>query len=671
MKAGIAGVGHLGYHHARIMKGLATETMIHDTDSERLKKVSEELGIKQAGSLEELVDWADALDVSCTTSAHYEVAMMALEKGVPVLVEKPLAATVEQGTEMVRISREKGVSLSVGHIERFNPAMAAVKDIIREPIFMEGHRMAGFSPRCTDVSVVMDLMIHDIDLVLWKARSRVSSIHASGVPVLTDTVDICNARIQFESGAVANLTASRISSEPKRKLRFFQKHGYISVDFGQGRVNALTLNDGAILPVPVEVKGYDALTAELSSFLSLVSTGKSLRLPGRRGLRPSGPPSPYRQNPNRASDISDEDHGLSGGALRRPEGSEVLSRLEGMAGEEVEAFGMGGTMLKKAGMELYRSMSDYAVMGFGEIARSIGKFLRLEADLLDLCRKRKPDIALLVDFPGFNMRLGKRLRKAGIPVVHYVAPQMWAWGGWRVGRLRRSTDLLLTLFSFEEEFFSSRGVNIVFTGHPLKDRISENTEKGDALGLLPGSRAQEVKKLLPPMIQAFQVLRDRGVAKRAMLAVSDHLSREAYQGAWDIPGLELVRGTGDVLEKSRAALVCSGTATLESSLHGVPFVVCYRTGKLNYLLARILVSGVDRIGMANIVAGQDVAPELIQHRATSENMVRELTPLFEDHAVWNNARRSLERVRTALGTGDPAGNAAKEIIRFAGGSLGS
>ncbi len=111
-----------------------------------------------------------------------------------------------------------------------------------------------------------------------------------------------------------------------------------------------------------------------------------------------------------------------------------------------------------------------------------------------------------------------------------------------------------------------------------------------------------------------------------MLAVSDHLSREAYQGAWDIPGLELVRGTGDVLEKSRAALVCSGTATLESSLHGVPFVVCYRTGKLNYLLARILVSGVDRIGMANIVAGQDVAPELIQHRATSENMVRELTP---------------------------------------------
>ncbi len=284
MKAGIAGVGHLGYHHARIMKGLADETMIHDTNPERLRKVSEELGIKPAGSLEELVDWADALDVSCTTSAHYEVAMMALMKGVPVLVEKPLAATVQQGTEMVRISHDRGVALSVGHIERFNPAMAAVKDIIHDPIFMEGHRMAGFSPRCTDVSVVMDLMIHDIDLVLWKAGSPVSGIHASGVPVLTDTVDICNARIQFENGAVANLTASRISSEPKRKLRFFQKHGYISVDFGERRVSALTLHNGTILPVPVVVENYDALTAELSSFLSLVTTGESSSVSGAEGL---------------------------------------------------------------------------------------------------------------------------------------------------------------------------------------------------------------------------------------------------------------------------------------------------------------------------------------------------------------------------------------------------
>lgn len=284
MKAGVTGVGHLGYHHARIMKGLADDVMIHDTDAVRLKKVSEELGIKAAGSLEELLNWADALDVPCTTSAHYDVVTAALRENIPVLVEKPIAATVEQGEEMVQLALEKNLVLAVGHIERFNPAMLAAKDIINKPIFMEGHRMAGFNARCTDVSVVMDLMIHDIDLVLWKAGSPVAAIHASGVPVLTETVDICNARIQFENGSVANLTASRISAEPKRKLRFFQKHGYVSVDFGGKEVNALKLHNGTIMPVPVIVSDGDALTAEISSFLSAVSAGTPPAVSGREGL---------------------------------------------------------------------------------------------------------------------------------------------------------------------------------------------------------------------------------------------------------------------------------------------------------------------------------------------------------------------------------------------------
>ncbi len=285
MKAGVTGVGHLGYHHARIMKILVDDVMIHDTDPARLQKVSEELGIKAAGSLEELVDWADALDVSCTTSAHYDVVMTALRNNVPVLVEKPIAATAQQGEEMVEIADEKGLVLAVGHIERFNPAMMAAGSVIEKPIFMEGHRMAGFNLRCTDVSVVMDLMIHDIDIVLWKADSPVAEIHASGVPVLTETVDICNARILFENGAVANLTASRISAEPKRKLRFFQKHGYISVDFGDRKVTALKLDGGTILPVPVNVPDGDALTAEISSFLGAVNNGTPAAVSGKEGLK--------------------------------------------------------------------------------------------------------------------------------------------------------------------------------------------------------------------------------------------------------------------------------------------------------------------------------------------------------------------------------------------------
>ncbi len=285
MKAGVTGVGHLGFHHARIMKILADEVMIHDTDPVRLQKVSEELGIRAASSVEELVEWADALDVSCTTSAHYEVVQTALKKGVPVLVEKPIAATVEQGTEMVETADEKGLVLAVGHIERFNPAMIAVNNAIQKPIFMEGHRLAGFSVRATDVSVVMDLMIHDIDIVLWKAASPVAEIHASGVPVLTETVDICNARILFENGAVANLTASRISAAPKRKLRFFQKHGYVSVDFAAREVTALQLKGGSIVPVPVTVLESDALTAEIRSFLSAVTDKTPVAVSGREGLK--------------------------------------------------------------------------------------------------------------------------------------------------------------------------------------------------------------------------------------------------------------------------------------------------------------------------------------------------------------------------------------------------
>lgn len=284
MKAGITGIGHLGYHHARIMKGLVDEVKIFDTDPARLDKVSEELGIEKANSLEELINWSDALDVSCTTSAHYDVVLQALENNTPVLVEKPLAATVAQGEEMVKLAEEKGLILAVGHIERFNPAMIAAASVVNKPIFMEGHRMAGFNVRCTDVSVVMDLMIHDIDLVLWQAASPVAEIHASGVPVLTETVDICNARILFENGAVANLTASRISAQPTRKLRFFQKHGYVSVDFGERKVSALKLDGGNILPIPMQVQEGDALTSEISSFLTAVNNKTKAAVSGLNGL---------------------------------------------------------------------------------------------------------------------------------------------------------------------------------------------------------------------------------------------------------------------------------------------------------------------------------------------------------------------------------------------------
>lgn len=351
-------------------------------------------------------------------------------------------------------------------------------------------------------------------------------------------------------------------------------------------------------------------------------------------------------------------------------GSEVLEKLRELSGSEVSAFGLGGRKLSEAGMELTRNMSDYAVMGFTEIAGSLHRFLELERHLANSVTARRPDVALLVDYPGFNMRLGRKLRSLHIPVVHYVAPQMWAWGSWRAGKLRRSCDLLLTLFNFEEDFFRNKGINAVFTGHPLGKKITENTNPGDCLGLLPGSRAQEVKYLLPPMIKAFEILRDRGIVKKAILGISDHLDPAAYSSAVGIPGLISAEGSHSVLKASRAALVCSGTATLETALHGVPFVICYKTGSITYSLAKLLVRGVNRIGMANIVAGRDVAPELIQREVTPEKITQKISPLLEEGRCRNDALDRLAMVRQNLGEGDPAENAALEIIRFTGGDNG-
>jgi lipid-A-disaccharide synthase len=342
--------------------------------------------------------------------------------------------------------------------------------------------------------------------------------------------------------------------------------------------------------------------------------------------------------------------------------SEVLGVLKKT--ESVEAFGLGGSMLAAEGMKLTHNLSSYAVMGFGEILLSLGKFLKLERELKSLCLKEKPDCVLLVDYPGFNMRFGRWARKNGFPVVHYIAPQMWAWGAWRVRKLRRSTDILLTLFAFEVPFFESRGIRAVFTGHPLKKLIPHPLTAGNALGLLPGSRHQEVEQLLPPMLQTFEALRTEGVVNKALLAVSPHLERQVYKKAEATEGVELIEGTETVLAGSCAALVCSGTATLETALCGVPFVVCYKTGAFTYTLAKHLVKGVSRIGLANIIAGTEVAPELIQSDVTPGNIIRLVEPLLNSKTAAKGAREKLALVRVALGDGDPAENAAVEIAAF-------
>ena len=233
LKVGVLGAGHLGKIHLRLLNESKKYELIgfYDPDAINAKKVSEEFGYPYFENINTLIAAADVIDIVTPTLSHFDCAKKAIEKGKHIFIEKPITKTVAEAEALLALADENNVKGQVGHVERFNPAFTAVKDKIESPMFIECHRLAEFNPRGTDVPVVLDLMIHDIDVILSVVNSKVKDVHASGVSVISDTPDIANARVEFENGCVANLTASRISMKNMRKSRFFQKDAYISVDF--------------------------------------------------------------------------------------------------------------------------------------------------------------------------------------------------------------------------------------------------------------------------------------------------------------------------------------------------------------------------------------------------------------------------------------------------------
>ena len=245
LKVGILGAGHLGKIHLRLLNKSQKYDLVgfYDADEENAKKVEAEFGYKFFNSIESLIDAVDVVDIVTPTLSHYECAKQAISKGKHIFIEKPITNTVEEAEHIRELLSEHNLRGQVGHVERFNPAFLAVKDDIKSPMFIETHRLAEFNPRGTDVPVVLDLMIHDIDIILSIVKSKVKNISASGVAVISDTPDIANARLEFENGCVANLTASRISLKKMRKARFFQKDAYISVDFLTKKCEVVKMKD--------------------------------------------------------------------------------------------------------------------------------------------------------------------------------------------------------------------------------------------------------------------------------------------------------------------------------------------------------------------------------------------------------------------------------------------
>lgn len=245
LKIGVLGAGHLGKIHLRLLQQSEKYELVgfYDPNKEHAEKVSKEFGYKNFATIATLIHAVDVIDIVTPTLSHYKCAKVAIKSGKHIFLEKPISNTVEEAEEIIALSKEYNVKGQVGHVERFNPAFKAIKNSIENPMFIETHRLAEFNPRGTDVPVVLDLMIHDIDAILSVVKSNVKAIHASGVSVISDTPDIANARIEFENGCVANLTASRISLKNMRKSRFFQKDAYISVDFLEKKCEVVKMKD--------------------------------------------------------------------------------------------------------------------------------------------------------------------------------------------------------------------------------------------------------------------------------------------------------------------------------------------------------------------------------------------------------------------------------------------
>ncbi len=296
LKIGLIGAGHLGKIHLRILKEITNVEFVgfYDNDKEISVAVSKEFDCKSYSSVDELLSEADAVDIVTPTQSHFYYAEKAIRQLKHVFIEKPITKTIKEAEDLIKLSEEAGVKVQVGHVERYNPAFISVQDVLDNPRFIEIHRLAEFNPRGTDVPVVLDLMIHDLDIVLSIIKSKVRKINANGVPVVSDTPDIANARVEFMNGAVANFTASRISLKNMRKSRFFQQHAYISVDFLEKKSEIVQIknfdekNSNPFAPTidlgekgkkeiifdKPEIKENNAIKDELSDFVKSINENK-------------------------------------------------------------------------------------------------------------------------------------------------------------------------------------------------------------------------------------------------------------------------------------------------------------------------------------------------------------------------------------------------------------
>ncbi len=342
----------------------------------------------------------------------------------------------------------------------------------------------------------------------------------------------------------------------------------------------------------------------------------------------------------------------------------------------LDVFGVGGIHMREEGMDVVFPIERLAFMGFVEVVKNLKTVKELRAKLTNVAVERRPDAAILIDYPGFNLRFAKTLSAMGVPVIYYISPQVWAWHKGRVAKMRGVVRSMKVVFPFEVEIYRRAGIDVEFVGHPIVERIGSHLSKAEfyrrhgldpsrkLVALLPGSRRQEIETIFPVMIEAAVWLM-QGFGVQAAVGVAPNLGLgilgEYLKGSPQIVPIE--HGTYELMNHADAAIVTSGTATLETGWFGTPMVIVYKTSPLTYRIGKMLVD-VPYIGLANIVAGRKIAPELIQGDLTAERLVEEMSHLLQDPSAAQNMRRDLSVIREKLGGPGASERVAKAVLSY-------
>lgn len=348
---------------------------------------------------------------------------------------------------------------------------------------------------------------------------------------------------------------------------------------------------------------------------------------------------------------------------------------------DVKFFGVGGEKMREAGVEILQDAKDMAVLGLVEVLKRYGFFREVFYRILRAAKSRRPDAVLLIDYPGFNLRFAEQAHKLGLKVVYYVCPQVWAWHRSRIGKIAKIVDRLLVIFPFEVDVFKGTGLRVDFVGHPLIEATRKVREAADEplpwtgsprVALLPGSRRQELERILPSLLGAASLVAEKTpTASFILAAASDEMEELAKriltaESRLSMPKIEIVKGsTRQILKQADAAWVASGTATLETALMDCPMVVVYRTARMTYEVGKRLIK-VPFIGMVNLLAGRELCPELLQDAATPERLAAAITPLLTDTPARRAMKQGLVEVRDGLGNGGAAENVATALLEELG-----